>query len=453
MAGLTDTRRRSLRTLAGLTTFVLLVTACSSSTASTAPSGAAGATAPPAIPLKYTSGPATAGSLGSTTIRSNEHEKVPAASVKAMVDYCTEKTGVQAEVSTSIHNDFQDQFNTYMQATPEDIVKWFTGERLRFPARNELLTPIDDLWPTIADNYTEGMAKEAQGDDGKQYAVPIVSYPWVVLYRKSLFEEKGYTIPKTWDDFVTLAKKVQADGLIPLAFADKDGWPAMGTFDIINMRMNGYKFHADLLAGNAKWTDPKVQATFAKWAELLPYTQPDPLGRTWQEGAQTWATNKAAMYFLGTFASQQVAPADLADVDFFPFPTLGTEFDSELGIDAPVDAWILSKAPKNLPAAQAMLGCFATPEAQLAFLGEDHSQIPASKVTDTSSFTPQQLKMAEIIGASGGVAQFLDRDTRSDFAGAQGMQSLLQDFIKNPSQDLAAYTAKIQGVYDALPAQ
>ena len=265
--------------------------------------------------------------------------------------------------------------------------------------------------------------------------MPTYSYPWVVLYRKSLFQEKGYTVPKTWDEFVALAEKMQADGLIPLAFADKDGWPAMGTFDILNMRLNGYQFHADLLAGNEKWTDPKVQAVFAKWAELLPYTQPDPLGRTWQEAAQTWANNKAAMYFLGTFASQQVPPENLDDVDFFPFPTLGTEFDTEMGIDAPVDAWILSKAPKNLPAAEAMLACFATPEAQLAFLGQDHSQIPASKVTDTSSFTPQQKKMAEIIGASGGVAQFLDRDTRSDFAGAQGMQALLQDFIKNPTQD------------------
>ncbi len=445
-------RGRSMRTLAGLATIAVLVVACSSSTTSGAPSAAPSAAASAvAVPPKYTSG--TAGTLGTTTIRSNEHEPVPASSVKAMVDYCTAKTGAAATVSTTVHNDFQDQFNTFMQATPDDLVKWFTGERLRFPARNGLLTPIDDVWQTIAANYSDGMAKASQGDDGKKYAVPIVSYPWVVLYRKSFFTEKGYTVPKTWDEFITLAKKIQADGLIPLAFADKDGWPAMGTFDILNMRMNGYQFHADLLAGKEKWTDPKVQAVFAKWAELLPYTQPDPLGRTWQEGAQTWANNKAAMYFLGTFASQQVPPENLADVDFFPFPTLGTQYDSELGIDAPVDAWILSKDPKNLPADQAMLACFGTAEAQLAFLGKDQSQIPAAKVTDTSSFTPQQKKMAEIIGASGGVAQFLDRDTRSDFAGAQGMQALLQDFIKNPSQDLAAYTAKVQGVYDSLPAQ
>ena len=451
MADQIDTRRRSLRMLAGLATFAVLVTACSGSTVSTAPSAAASVAA--SVAASEAPASASPAALGATTIRSNEHEKVPAASVKAMVDYCTTKTGITAPVAITNHNDFQDQFNTYMQGTPEDIVKWFTGERLRFPARNGLLTPIDDVWKTIATNYTDGMAKASQGDDGKKYAVPIVSYPWVMLYRKSVFADNGWTVPKTWGEFVTLAKAIQAKGVIPLAFADKDGWPAMGTFDILNMRLNGYQFHADLLAGKAKWTDPKVQAVFKKWAELLPYTQPDPLGRTWQEGAQTWANKKAAMYFLGTFASQQVAPADLADVDFFPFPTLGTQYDSELGVDAPVDAWILSKAPKNLPAAEGMLACFATPEAQLAFLGEDHSQIPAAKVTDTSSFTPQQVKMAEIIGASGGVAQFLDRDTRSDFAGAQGMQALLQDFIKNPSQDLAAYTAKIQGVYDSLPPQ
>ncbi len=444
------------RVLVGVAVVGIMVTACGGSSASPAASAGAAspaASAPPAVPPKYDSGPAAPGTLGSTTIRSNEHEPVPASSVKAMVDYCTAKTGVQATVSTSVHNDFQDQFNSFMQGTPEDMVKWFTGERLRFPARNGLLTPIDDVWGTIAANYSDGMATAAQGDDGKKYAVPIVSYPWVVLYRKSFFQEKGYTVPKTWDEFVTLAKKIQADGLIPLAFADKDGWPAQGTFDILNMRLNGYKFHSDLLAGKEKWTDPKVQAVFKKWAELLPYTQPDPLGRTWQEGAQAWANNKAAMYFLGTFASQQVPAENLADVDFFPFPTLGTQYDSEMGIDAPVDAWVLSKAPKNLPADKAMLECFGTGEAQMAFLGKDQSQIPAAKVSDTSSFTPQQKKMAEIIGASGGVAQYLDRDTRSDFAGAQGMQTLLQDFIKNPTQDLAAYTAKIQGVYDSLPPQ
>ena len=49
---------------------------------------------------------------------------------------------------------------------------------------------------------------------------------------------------------------------------------------------------------------------------------------------------EAGMYFLGTFAGQQATdPAIHDDLDFFPFPTLGTRFDGELGIDAPIDGF------------------------------------------------------------------------------------------------------------------
>ena len=50
------------------------------------------------------------------------------------------------------------------------------------------------------------------------------------------------------------------------------------------------------------------------------------------------------MYFLGTFATQQATdPAVAADVDFFPFPTLGHRTSTrELGIDAPIDGFALS---------------------------------------------------------------------------------------------------------------
>ena len=45
----------------------------------------------------------------------------------------------------------------------------------------------------------------------------------------------------------------------------------MGTFDVLNARINGYQFHMDLMAGRAVWTDPKVTEVFAYWSQLLPY--------------------------------------------------------------------------------------------------------------------------------------------------------------------------------------
>ena len=62
------------------------------------------------------------------------------------------------------------------------------------------------------------------------------------------------------DELTTLGATMKKDGLDPIAFADKDGWPAMGTFDILNMRINGYDFHVSLMAGKESWEDPQGQA-------------------------------------------------------------------------------------------------------------------------------------------------------------------------------------------------
>jgi len=442
MVGIASMRLKPVLTL--LATTAIVLSACSSA-ATAAPSQAAATAAP-----SQAAASAAAGG-GSITFGSNESDKVPKAAVAALVDYCSKQTGINTTINTTDHNTFQNQISSYLQGKPEDIAKWFAGHRLRFFADAGLLTPISDVWDKISANYSDAFKTASTGNDGKQYLVPLYNYPWVVLYRPSLFKEKGYTVPKTIDEFITLAKKMQADGLVPLAFGDKDGWPAMGTFDILNMRMNGYKFHIDLLNGKEKWTDPRVKAVFQKWAELLPYFQQGALGRTWQQAAQTMYSKKAGMYFLGTFANQQApTPADLADTDYFIFPTLGTQYDSENAIDAPIDGLMLTKAPSNLDAAKKFLECAASGPAQAAYVKIDGS-IAAAKDADTSFYTPLQSKAQQIIAASGSIAQFLDRDARSDFAGPQGMQNFLAQFLNNPKQDLGKLLSNIQAYYDTLP--
>ena len=98
---------------------------------------------------------------------------------------------------------------------------WFSGFRMRFFAAQGLATDISDVWAKVGDNYSDAFKVGSTGDDGKQYFIPIYNYPWAVFYRKSVFADKGYTIPTTLDEFKTLATKMQADGLIPMAFGDK----------------------------------------------------------------------------------------------------------------------------------------------------------------------------------------------------------------------------------------
>ena len=237
------------------------------------------------------------------------------------------------------------------------------------------------------------------------------------------------------------AETMKKDGLEPIAFADKDGWPAMGTFDILNMRTNGYDFHVSLMAGEESWEDPKVRQVFSTWADLLPYHQAGSLGRTWQEAAQSLVQKKTGMYLLGTFASQQFTGADLEDLDFFAFPEVVSEHGTD-SIDAPIDGLMMASKPKNEAGAKALLEYIASADAENIYLKTDPGDVGANKQVDQSGYNAVQKKSAEIIGSTANIAQFLDRDTRPDFASTV-MIPALQDFIKKPS-DINGLTSSIE---------
>jgi multiple sugar transport system substrate-binding protein len=401
--------------------------------------GAAGVAAAPVLAAcsSSTSGSGGTSSSGAAagktvTLGSNASDAVPKKAYQEVYDAFTKKTGIKVSVNTVDHNSFQEQINTYLQGNPQDVFTWFAGYRMQFFAKQGLATPIPEVWSKAASNYSDALKQASTGEDGKQYFVPFYYYPWALFYRKSVFADGGYQVPTTYADFVALCKKMQSDGLTPIAFADKDGWPAMGTFDIINLRTNGYDFHVSLLAGKEKWTDPKVKKVFETWRELLPYHQQGSLGRTWQEAAQTLQQKKAGMYLLGMFVGQQFQgdKASYDDLDFFPYPEIDPQWGQD-SIDAPIDGFMMSAKVKEKDASTQLLQYLATGEAQNIYLKSDPNNIAAGKDADTSGYNALQKKAVEVIGKAKHITQFLDRDTRPDFASTVMIPSL-QTFINKP---------------------
>jgi multiple sugar transport system substrate-binding protein len=254
---------------------------------------------------------------GDVTLGSNWSDEVPK---KAIADVMKGFSG-NVKVNTIDHNSFQENINNYLQGGPDDVFGWFAGYRMQFFAEQGLVGDISDVWSEIGGGFSDAMKQQSTGSDGKQYFVPLYYYPWAIFYRKSVFAEKGYEAPKTMDDLVALAKKMKTDGLNPIAFCVSDVWPAMCTFDYLNPRINGYDFHKELMAGEKSWESKEVKAVFDAWREILPYHQPDALGRTWQEAAQSLLNKESGMYTLGMFVGQQFPEGpDRDDLDFFPFP-------------------------------------------------------------------------------------------------------------------------------------
>jgi multiple sugar transport system substrate-binding protein len=373
----------------------------------------------------------TGTATGTVTLGSNQSDAVPKAAVQSAVDaFQKANAGLTVKVNTIDHNTFQENINNYLQGAPDDVFTWFAGYRMRFFAARDLAGDISDVWANLQ-GMSDALKKASTGEDGKQYFVPSTYYPWAVFYRKSVWDKHGYQEPKTLDEFKTLGAQMKKDGLVPIAFGDKDGWPAMGTFDQLNLRTNGYDFHISLMAGKEAWNSDKVKKVFDTWAGMLDLHQPDSLGRTWQEAALTLQKGKAATYVLGAFVAQQFQKgAEQEDLTFFNFP----EIDPAIGadaIEAPIDGYMMSKRPKNEAGAKKLLGYFGTADAQKVAVTADPSVIATSSKADQSGYTALQKKSAEFVTQAKSIAQFLDRDTRPDFASTV-MIPALQSFIKNP---------------------
>ena len=388
------------------------------------------------------------GDSGGTSVSfgMNEAGDIPAAQrLRGMADAFAKTSDYTVKRNEVDHNTFQENINTYLQGNPDDVFTWFAGFRMNQFAEQQLIGDISDVWPIegIDDSFKEA----STASDGKQYFVPKDYYPWAVFYKKSVFKKNGYEVPETLDDLTALCQQMQSDDLVPIAFGDKDGWPAMGTFDILNMRINGFDYHMSLMAGEEEWDSAEVKEVFETWRSLMPYHQPDALGRTWQEAAESMGKGEAGMYLLGTFVVDAIA-AEEADLDFFTFP----EIDPAIGadaLDAPIDGFCMSAEPGNEEGAKELLRFLGTAEA--ADAGNNASDVPfiaANTGADTSGYSPLQKKSVEIVSQAANIAQFLDRDTRADFASTVIIPSL-QTFIGNPD-DIDGVTSNIQSQKESI---
>jgi multiple sugar transport system substrate-binding protein len=367
---------------------------------------------------------------GDVTMGSNYSNALPQAALADAVAALPNKN-VAVTINEVDHNTFQENITTYLQ-NPDDVIPWFAGYRMRFFAAQELLGDITDVWDAgLNATLTEGFKVASTADDGRQYFVPWTYYIWGIYYRPSLFAENGWTPPTTMEDLQALASNMQDRGITPFAFGNDGRWPAMGTFDQLNFRLNGYQFHVDLMAGQESWTDERVKNVFTTWESLLPLHQENPNGRTWEEAAAGIVNKEAGMMTIGTFIGEVFPEGDTSDLDFFTFPELNPEHGTGT-VEAPIDGWMMARDPSNAAAAKELLYHFGTAAAQEAYLAKDPSKVAPSQDVDTALYTPLQQKVLDAVSAAPSVTQFLDRDTSPEFASNVAGQAFA-DFLADPS--------------------
>ncbi|MCL2418036.1 MAG: extracellular solute-binding protein [Conexibacteraceae bacterium] len=385
---------------------------------------------------------------GHVSFGSNYSDPATKKAFASLISAAEKATKIGVTINTVDHNTFQNDITSYLQGTPNDLFTWFAGYRVQVFAKQGLIHSIDDVWAKIGHNFSPAVKAGCKGLNGKYYIVPIYNYPWVIFYNKSTFRSKGYQIPKTWDQLIALCKQMKTDGLIPFAFGQKDGWPALGTFDIINLRLNGFKFHMQLMRHQVPWTDKRVTAVFKQWAELMPYVQAGATGRIWEDACKTLEQKQAGMIFQGTnqIAAQYVSDkADLSDLDFFVYPEINPKWGQDF-MDAPMDGFCISQKTQNYSTAAKLLEYIGSGAAEKNYLKYDKWDVAVASDVHDPAYDAIQKKSVQVIKQAKNISQFMDRDSDPGFAD-NTVAAAVDSFINNPS------SSNISSIQSSLEAQ
>jgi multiple sugar transport system substrate-binding protein len=325
-----------------------------------------------------------------------------------------ELTGNNVEVNSVQVEVFRSQLPTYVSSNnPPDTLKWLAGATSKGFAEDGLLLDVSDVWTEHMADFPDGLKVLSTDSSGKQYMIPTDYYWWGVFYRPSLFEENGYSVPETWDEFVALAAKMERDNITPIAIGTSGAeWVATAWFDYLNLRVNGVDFHRELLQGKHSFTGPEVRAVFDKWAEVQPFFDKNGSGQTWQDGLQPLFNKQAGMTLIGGFLP---IPAEIAsDVDFFAFPNVDPSIPRVE--EAPTDGFFVPAGTDSPECAKEFLAYLSTAEAQMEFIKNSGSRIAANLTVPDDFYSDLTRKGRDHLATAADITQFYDRDSSQEFA-------------------------------------
>lgn len=136
------------------------------------------------------------------------------------------------------------------------------------PAPQEVSDLVDENWSEDWKNY--GTV------DGTFYAAPMLAnvkgYVW---YVPATFEEKGWEIPATWDEMMTLTEKIAADepDMKPwcagFESGEATGWPGTDWVEDAVLRANGPEVYDQWVAHEIPFDDPQIVESFDRVGEIL----------------------------------------------------------------------------------------------------------------------------------------------------------------------------------------
>ena len=304
---------------------------------------------------------------------------------KEVCEAFTAETGI--EVTLTLEKNLEDVIGPSMQGGDyPDVVLLATGREKGLTEqfiKDKLITDITDVLSMnipgesvkvsdkIVGGFTDTSVTNPYGD-GKTYLAPMFYSPCGLFYNANLFNEKGWTVPTTWDEMWELGDKAKAEGI------DLFTYPTTGYFDAffyaLMYSVGGQDFFNQATSyAEGVWDTAEGQQCFDIVAKLAEYTAkvtPAQANESdFSQNQQLILDNKALFMPNGTWIVGEMADAPREDGDAFQWGMTALPAAKDVGASYAFleQIWIPSGA-QNVDAAKQFVAYMYSDEAAGIFL-------------------------------------------------------------------------------------
>lgn len=264
----------------------------------------------------------------------------------------TPQAGIDAKVQTlASQNALPVMFAA--AGTPSNGVKLANANKLvNFDTAFKELGVSDDILPGAKSTIEQLYG----GTTNKFDFLPFQYNIEGIFYNKEIFANNGITQPKTWDELLADAAKLDAAGVQPFSASGQQGWPLtrlIGDYIFRDLGADALKKVAD---GKAKLTDPAYVKAAQEVADLgaKGYFGADVASLDYDGATNQFLTGKSAMIYMGSWLLANIndPKQDVIGVDkvgFMPFPAVTggkgsiDEYPSNVGLPSTFGASTYSK--------------------------------------------------------------------------------------------------------------
>ena len=307
----------------------------------------------------------------------NAMEPQEARALQEVVDQ-TVTSKVKYKPTIEASSDFETQAKIRIQGgNPPDILLYPQPGAVLEQAKAGKAIALEDLGFTAQE--LERMFGKYLMDltlhNGKHYGLPTnVNLKSMVWYPKKAFDAKGYTVPKTFAEMMTLSERIKADGSAPWCVGfesgSSTGWPATDWMEDIMLRTAGPDTYDKWVAHQIPFNDPAVKKAGEEFGRVM-FTPGYVLGGAANTTAIKFGDSPTPMFdnppkcwlhrqatFINSFFPKTAQAG--VDYDWFPFPTM----------DRPGEAALfggeMATVMKDTPAVRDFVKRFAGQEVQCA---------------------------------------------------------------------------------------